>query len=393
MSPERGALEQLIKGPPAGSGLDGMLPEGTRVLGLEIAGGLATVNFSRELLEQSYGSMGEALLLGSIVNTLTRFPSIERVWILVEGQAPGSLGGHVDITEPLRHNPNVVLSLGFDDVRGHWAEGYVHAFYFTGMVDGYPDGTFLPERILTREEFVKLLVLAAGHDPVSPGSATFADVDQYRWSYGYVEAGVEAGIVRPQDYGSNFDPAARLSRREMAVLLVRAAGQDALASSLTSAELPYNDLSGLPGWARGYVAAATQLGLMNGYPDGSFRPSETSKRSEAMTVLSRFLHMSGGPIFMVTPRDGAVVGDSVLVVGVAQVFEATVQVRVRTAGGGTYAGLYTMATNGAPEYGIYAALLPTPEGPGENLLVEAYEISAKDGSEVHVVSRQVQRGP
>jgi len=393
MTPERGALELLVQGPPAGCGVDGMIPDGTRVLGLEISGdGLATVDFSKELLEQSYGSLGEALLIGSIVNTLAQFPSVERVWILVEGQPPGSLGGHVDLTEPMGYNPDWVLKLSLEDVRGHWSEGYVRAFYLTGMVSGYPDGSFIPEGLITREEFVKLLVLAAGLEPLVAETPTFADVETGRWSSGYIEAAVAAGIVRPDDYGTHFGPAVRLSRREMAVLLVRAAGQEALATSLTGAELPYTDVAGLPGWARGFIGAVTQLGLMNGYPDGTFQPAGTTKRSEALTVLSRFLGFGGGPIVMVTPRAGSTVGDRVLVMGVAQVFEATVQVRVKDAAGATFRHVYATATGGAPDFGIFAALLPTPdEGAGDALTVEAYEISAKDGSEIHLVSRAVQR--
>lgn len=392
-APERAALDLLIKGPPAGSGLTGLIPPQTRLLSLTIADGLATVDFSQEIMTGSWGSTGEALCLGSIVNTLTGFIHIDRVWILVEGQAPGSLGGHVDITEPLKYNP-AALALPLTDVTGHWAAGHIHAMYLAGIVSGYPEGDYRPERHVTREEFAKLVVLTAGIAPIYPEQASFADVGKDRWSYGVIEAAVAAGILRPSDYGANLRPADLLGRREMATLLVRAAGEEALATSLTGAELPFTDLETQPGWARGYIAAATQLGLMNGFPDGTFRPAALTKRGEVATVLGRYLKIGEKEIRVVYPSEGSQVkaGDQVLVLGVARVFEATLQVRVRDGAGKAVAQTYTMTTAGAPEWGVYAAMLPAPAAPGE-FTVEAYELSAMDGSEINVVERHMVKLP
>lgn len=394
LTPAQAALDLLISGPPPGSGLSRTLPQETSVIGLMVAGGLATVDFSAEILSNSYGSTGEALLVGSIVNTLTALPDIDRVWILVDGQAPGSLGGHIDITEPLSYNWHAVYQRGLHDISGHWAEGYITAFCLTGIVSGYPEGDFRPEGAVTREEFVKMLVLAAGLEELHPAVPTFGDVPPARWSYGHIEAAVAAGIVVPSDYGLSFRPSSQPTRREMATLLVRATGNEALATSLRTAVLPYTDVAGLAPWAHGYIAAATQLGLMRGYPDGSFGPQATVKRSEAVTVLSRLLSLGDGRVMIVRPGpDQQVVGERVAVFGAASVFEGTVMVRVRGADGAVFAETYTTATDGGPGWGIFAALLPVPPGDaGAGFTVQAYEVSAEDGSEVHLTSRQCFRG-
>lgn len=104
----RKALEALFSGPPKGSNLLGLFPKETAVLSLTVQNGLATVNLNRSATKLNVGSSGELLAVTSIVNTLTKFPDVFRVKILVEGKSVESLAGHVDLTEPLRYNDQVI---------------------------------------------------------------------------------------------------------------------------------------------------------------------------------------------------------------------------------------------------------------------------------------------
>ncbi|HHT89702.1 MAG: GerMN domain-containing protein [Bacillota bacterium] len=99
------ALKELLKGPVDDEELLESVPGGVRLLDLEVRGGLATANFSRELVTNfPGGSLTEAYLLEAIVNTLTEFPDIEEVQILVAGEIIESIGGHILITKPLQRN-------------------------------------------------------------------------------------------------------------------------------------------------------------------------------------------------------------------------------------------------------------------------------------------------
>ncbi|MGB9802923.1 MAG: Gmad2 immunoglobulin-like domain-containing protein [Desulfofundulus sp.] len=85
--PALAAVQELISGEPSTPGATRILPTNTRVLGVTVKDGLATVNFSREVLEHpSAGAEGEALGIQSVVNTLTEFPAIRRVAFQVEGR-------------------------------------------------------------------------------------------------------------------------------------------------------------------------------------------------------------------------------------------------------------------------------------------------------------------
>jgi spore germination protein GerM len=110
VDPRRTALEELIAGPEPGSKLERPLPQGVRVSSLKVDDtGLATVDFSREILDLNVGARLESLAVKAIVNTLTEFPEIDRVQILVGGQTVETLAGHVDITQPIERDTSVIL--------------------------------------------------------------------------------------------------------------------------------------------------------------------------------------------------------------------------------------------------------------------------------------------
>lgn len=107
------ALQILFNGPAPGTGLMRLFPEGTKVLSFTLQDGLATVNLNRRVTELNAGSTLEALAVVSIVNTLTKFPDVYRVKILIEGKEVESLAGHVDLTTELHYS-----NIGVDPVPG-----------------------------------------------------------------------------------------------------------------------------------------------------------------------------------------------------------------------------------------------------------------------------------
>jgi len=97
------AMQAQLKGPLAHEDLSAPVPEGTRLLDLTVQGTLATANFSRDITQKfTGGSLMEAYLVEAIVKTLTQFPDIDMVQILVEGETVESIGGHILISKPLR---------------------------------------------------------------------------------------------------------------------------------------------------------------------------------------------------------------------------------------------------------------------------------------------------
>ncbi|MCX5779767.1 MAG: GerMN domain-containing protein [Firmicutes bacterium] len=95
------ALNELIKGTPITSGAYRILPADTKILGIKIDQGLATVDFSAEVLKANVGASGEALGITSIVNTLTEFPTVQKVSFTVDGSVAKGQDwwGHIGLYE------------------------------------------------------------------------------------------------------------------------------------------------------------------------------------------------------------------------------------------------------------------------------------------------------
>ncbi len=95
------AVETLMAGTDK-KGLANVFPKKAKLLQVTVSGKVAKVDFSRELQKNFVGgSTGEEMLVGSVVNTLTEFPEIQKVQILVDGQEVETLSGHMDLSQPL----------------------------------------------------------------------------------------------------------------------------------------------------------------------------------------------------------------------------------------------------------------------------------------------------
>lgn len=94
-------INVLINGP-LGK-LTPTIPDGTKLLGVEIKDGVVFLNFSKEISEKHPGgSSAEIQTVYSIVNTVTlNFPDIKKAQILIEGKKTKTLAGHIDISFPL----------------------------------------------------------------------------------------------------------------------------------------------------------------------------------------------------------------------------------------------------------------------------------------------------
>jgi hypothetical protein len=93
------SLEDLLAGP-FSSKLSTAVPEGTRLLGLDIADGVATVDLSSEF-ERGSGSLAERLRLAQVTFTLTQFPTVDGVALEIDGEPVDRFGSHGIVVDGL----------------------------------------------------------------------------------------------------------------------------------------------------------------------------------------------------------------------------------------------------------------------------------------------------
>jgi|GEM_PF-1697590 len=160
-------------------------------------------------------------------------------------------------------------------------------------INGYPDGTFRPEKSLTRAELAAILVnLGAAGTTQGEG---YPDVPAAHWAASAVKRVQAAGLMQGYPDGT-FRPEQSLTRAEMAAF----AYQYLQLSDGASGGL-YPDVEDSH-WAHDFIAALSQGGWMSGYPDGTFRPGKELSRAEAVTMINRLFKR--GPLYGISSSAG-----------------------------------------------------------------------------------------
>ncbi|QGG49145.1 S-layer homology domain-containing protein [Heliorestis convoluta] len=183
-------------------------------------------------------------------------------------------------------------SVGFSDHKGHWAENTIQEFVDMDITQGYPDGTFRPNGLITRAEFLTLVVKTFDL-PIGNSAVTFPDVQSSDWFYAVAGAAKAAGIVQGDERG-NFSPHRPVSRAEMVTMVRRAAGESLV---LSGQRRSFPDVP-VGSWMEEPIVHAVQAGLVSGYQDGLFYPQQQATRAEAATVLIKTLDNLESPHFL-----------------------------------------------------------------------------------------------
>ena len=166
---------------------------------------------------------------------------------------------------------------------------------------GYPDGTFGPERSMTRSEataiFARLLAARSGATILPVEYTRFADVGGKSWYSGYVRYLSSCGVVFGCSDGL-FRPDEAITRSEFVVMAVRFFEVYGDGNAEIMEEYArFNDVSS-GYWAAAYIADAAMRGWIKGYGDGSFRGDSEITRAEVVTIVNRLLGRSADADFI-----------------------------------------------------------------------------------------------
>jgi peptidoglycan-N-acetylglucosamine deacetylase len=120
-------------------------------------------------------------------------------------------------------DPGAAGSVGFSDLGTSPHRRNIEQLAATGIIEGRRDGTFRPSDPIRREQMASMLVrlLERGYGHVLPLGPSFRDVDPASVHATSIRKLVGAGVTRGVT-GDRFDPAARVTRAQMATFLMRA---------------------------------------------------------------------------------------------------------------------------------------------------------------------------
>lgn len=121
------------------------------------------------------------------------------------------------------------------------------------VISGYDDGTFGPDKLVTRAEITKMIVDALAERSsaeASTESTKFADVSADHWAKGYINQGVADGFIAGMS-DTEFDPDANVTYVQAQKMLVSAIGYETYAQNQG-------------GWPIGYKTYAASLDITKG---------------------------------------------------------------------------------------------------------------------------------
>lgn len=166
------------------------------------------------------------------------------------------------------------------DIGNHWAKEEISYLVEKGTVNGYDDGTFKPNKNVTRAEFLKMVNNVFQLSEVE--DIHFTDVKEDDWYYDEVRKAVASGYI--SGYEDGTIRANRLITREEASKIIAMVSE--LDYDIGDMSLDFKDSNDIGDWAKTYVSAMKYNEYMNGYEDETFRPKRQITRGETAKILA-----------------------------------------------------------------------------------------------------------
>ncbi len=173
----------------------------------------------------------------------------------------------------------------FADIENHWARAQIEFLTALGAVNGTAENTFSPDMQVTRAMFVTVLGRIFAPD-ASECETAFSDVAEGDWFAPYVRWASDNGIVNGYENGT-FGPDKPITREQMAAILMRFCTAFDYVLPEVSEPMTFADAEKISAWAAESVSLAQRSGLINGRTGGVFDPLGTATRAEMCAVISR----------------------------------------------------------------------------------------------------------
>lgn len=163
----------------------------------------------------------------------------------------------------------------------HWAFKYISDLAERKVIQGYDDGSFRPNKTVSRSEWAKMMVDAACIT-AEDNSVYFTDLTATHWANKYINAAKQY-LTGYKD--GTFRPDQAITREDVAVALVSLKGYNT--DDVDYSYLTFSDNDTISNYAKAYVAVAIQYDLISGFTDGTFRGQDTLSRGQAAALLYR----------------------------------------------------------------------------------------------------------
>ena len=202
------------------------------------------------------------------------------------GSSSGGNGGKVNYIPSVPDNATATpVTVGYFDDLGSvsWAVESINALAQKNAISGVSERRFMPERTITREEFVKILISALEIEVTDYNNINFNDCTEDEWYYAYLSTALNHGLIKGVSE-SEFGIGKNITRQDIAVILNRA-GETFDIQFADGEERNFNDYSSISNYARDAVDVLSKAGIINGDNNGCFNPANYATRAEAAKMI------------------------------------------------------------------------------------------------------------
>ncbi len=172
-----------------------------------------------------------------------------------------------------------------DISKDHWAYSYIDTLSDKGVINGYEDGQYKPEKNVTRGEFLKLVMTSVyGKRPFSKPVS-----EGQHWATNYAVSASRKGFLMSGTSVDGLDQA--ISRMEMIHILAKVCADQDLENTTLKEAIDFQDIKDVDETSRIYIDFVVTNGLINGYTDGTIKLNKNMTRAEVATVISRLFEL------------------------------------------------------------------------------------------------------
>ena len=166
-----------------------------------------------------------------------------------------------------------------------WAKEAINTLYSLGVINGKEIGKFYPNDMITREEFVKMLVSAFSMKLIDE-DVKFDDVSENDWSYDFIKTAYIAGIAKGVG-GNMFGKTDNILRQDICVMINRLFDISKIDISAKQNGKIFVDADDISDYAKDAVNNMSAADIISGDESGNVNPMAYATRAEVAKLLFR----------------------------------------------------------------------------------------------------------
>ena len=170
----------------------------------------------------------------------------------------------------------------YTDIDGHWAQKEITNLSLNGIVSGYDDNSFKPDKNMTRAELTTVINRLLGNS--IENTKYVPDINAKDWFYSEIRKGIESGVIKG-DANGYVRPNDLVTREEAIVMIQRAIVPITSNAIMNN----YSDFNEISEWSKRAITTFISENYIKGYEDNTIKPKNYITRAEVVKIIENIV--------------------------------------------------------------------------------------------------------